>query len=89
MRGQMMLNLLCPTKFPEVAKAILSTGIDRLEFDRWAITWTDLASRQDANREVDGHRARMEEVQRPQIESAPCKVHATGCMRDDPVVFEL
>lgn len=85
MRGQVMLNILGPAKLFEVAETILATGVYRFELDRRTVAGNDLTSSQDIHREVDGHRARMKQIQRPKIESAASQVHAAGGVRDDRV----
>src|SRR5271169_1583924 len=52
----------------QAGKAVLSSSVQGLQMDSTPITRCNLAGRQNIDCQVDGHRPRMEKVQRPKIE---------------------
>ena len=76
-RRQCVLVALGCQQRVEAGEAVFASGVDRLEVDRAALAWSDLAGRLNIDRHVDGHRSGMKEVQRPEIDGGSGKIGAT------------
>src|SRR3954463_3264885 len=78
-----MLVLLRPAKRFGIAEGLVAFGVDGFQADALAGQGSDAAAREYVHREIHGDRARMEQVERPDVHGSASQVHAAGAVRDD------
>src|SRR5258708_6359850 len=64
-------------------KFFFALGIKRLEADALARQPRYATARKNADAEIDGDRAGMKEIERPDVRGSAGEVDTTGCMHDD------
>ena len=78
-----MLELARGAQLAKVAELFFNFRIERLQADFIVSEARDLAARKDVYSKINGDRAGMEEIERPEIESATGQVNPAGRVRND------
>src|ERR1043166_4104119 len=65
----------------EVGERFLTVGIDRAELDALSLERRDAAASQNLNSKIQRQRARMKQIQRPEVNGASGEVGATRSLR--------
>ena len=87
MGSELMLYLLGTTELVEVAKTIFAAHIDGLEVNSVICAGNNLTARENIHRKIHSDRARMKQVQRPEIKRAASQIYPACGVGDDGIGF--
>ena len=67
----------------EAGKLFFAPGIERAQVDAFPFQRSDAAGGQDIDREIQGQRAGMEQIQRPKVDGPARQISTAGSLGDD------